>query len=265
MNKKPESEDIYYKKIKKLLIKHFSDEVPYYSSADLRPIEKTLLKKMKPKSFLLDVGCNAGRFSIPAAKNGFKVIGIDITKKTLDAAKIRAKKEKFKNVKFMEGDFTNLKFKSNFFDYAICPRFTFNAVATEKYRLKALKEMLRVVKKDGFVFIESFNKYYMGNGPVQPVKNVLRDFYRNVKIAFCNLANKKYNDFLPGDIIYENNKIIGLTVGFTHIPSIFELEKLAKKVGCKAKFLSIPEVKSGRKDLFKYFRYSICMFIDKHK
>lgn len=56
---------------------------------------------------------------------------------------------------------TNLFFKDKGFDYVFCPRFSINAVATFSQREKAIEEMLRIVKDDGIVFIESFNKFYL--------------------------------------------------------------------------------------------------------
>lgn len=199
----------YYKKIKELNIVHYAGEVSYYSKAPLRKVEKKLLSKLKPNTDLLDLGCGSGRFSVGAAQIGFNVTGVDITPQAIEAAKRKAEKSELTNVRFLVGDMTNLSFKDKNFDYVFCPRFSINAVATFSQRKKAIEEMLRIVKDDGIVFIESFNKFYLGKGIIFLLKNIIRDILRYISIFYSYLRNKKYLGLLPGDIVYKANKVKG--------------------------------------------------------
>jgi ubiquinone biosynthesis O-methyltransferase len=65
---------------------------------------KNYLPKVKDKE-VLDLGCGTGRYSIPLAKKGAKVTGIDFTRGMLDIAKKKAKEEKL-NIEFKQGDIT---------------------------------------------------------------------------------------------------------------------------------------------------------------
>jgi ubiquinone/menaquinone biosynthesis C-methylase UbiE len=253
----------YYNNIKRLNIAHYAGEVSYYSKASLRDVEKKILIKLKPSANLLDLGCGSGRFSVGAAQTGFKVVSVDITPQAIEVAKQRAKRLGITNVNFLCGDMTDLPFENKVFDYVFCPRFSINAVATFPKRKKAIEEMLRVAKDEGVVFIESFNKFYLGRGIIFLFKNIIRDFWKHLILIYCYLTRKSYTKLLPGDIIYESNKVIGAPKGYAHLPTIFELIKLIPK-NVKFKFYSIPQIIQNKKfDFLKFFRYSIWIFMTK--
>jgi len=263
MKKEIVDEEHYYNNIKRLNIVHYTGEISYYSKAPLRNVEKKILGKLKSNTNLLDLGCGSGRFSIGAAQMGFNTIGVDITPQAIETAKQRAKQLEITNVNFLCEDMTNLPFEDKVFDYTICPRFSINAVATFSQRRKAVKEMLRVVKNGGMVFIESFNIFYLGRGIVFLLKNIIRDFWRYLFLLYCYLTGKPYTRLLPGDIIYESNKIIGAPKGYAHLPTIFEIIRLIPK-NTRFKFYSISQIIQNRKfDFLKFFRYSIWIFITK--
>ncbi len=253
----------YYQKIKALNISHYAGEVPYYSKAHLRVVEITLLKKLPPGAVILDVGCGSGRFSIGAAEQGFKVTGLDITPAAIEASRQRAKELGLNNICFLVCDMIALPFEDEAFDYVFCPRFSLNAVPTFKHRQQAIQEMIRVVKSDGKVFIESFNNFYVGRGSLVLVKNLLRDCKRHFAIFVCYLTQKPYDGLLPGDIVYPNNKVPGAPDGYAHLPSVFELVRSIPH-GVTHKFSSFYELTNKiRKDWFKFFRYSIWITLEK--
>jgi len=251
----------YYARIKELNISHYAGEVSYYTQAPLREVEKKLLASIHEESKMLDVGCGSGRFSIGAAQSGHIVTAIDITPAAITAASEKAKHLKLGNISFFVSDMTEMPFPNNEFDYVFCPRFSINAVATFHKRKKAISEMMRVVKPGGIVYIESFNKLYLGRGPIMSIKNIFGDLQKQISIMICNLVDKKYDGLLPGDITYESNKIAGASKGYAHLPTIFELKKLLP-VNTAPKFYSSPQVLRGKGfDLLKYFRYSIWIFL----
>lgn len=253
----------YYAKIKKLNISHYAGETSYYTRAPLREVEKKILSSLPKQSKILDVGCGSGRFSIGAAQLGFSVTGIDITPAAIEAANKKAKDLKLNNINFIIGDMTDIKFKDNEFDYVFCPRFSINAVATFGKRRKAISEIIRTAKPGNTIYIESFNKLYLGQGPIAPIRNILTDLKRWLIIILCRLSSREYEGLLPGDITYESNKVAGASIGYAHLPTIFELSKLMPK-NIFYKFQSIPQVLGNKNfDLFKYVRYSIWIFITK--
>jgi len=264
MNYKAMNTENYYKKIKALNIVHYTGETSYYEKAPLRSVENALLKTLKPGSRILDLGCGSGRFSVGVAEQGFGVVGMDITPAAIAAAKNKALNVGVDNVSFLEGDMTLIPFPDNSFDYVFCPRFVINAVATQEKRKKSVTEMIRVVKPDGSVFIESFNKLYSGRGLGMPIRNIVRDIWRVIVLATCRLFKKEYKGLLPGDIVYPNNKVAGAPDGYAHLPTPFEFKKLVPR-GQKAKIYSITQILGNRKkpDIFKLFRYSMWIIVIK--
>ena len=115
-----------------------------------------LLKPVKNKK-ILDIGCGTGRNSIKLAKKGANVTGIDFSKNMLEIAKKKAKMVNLK-ISFKIGRVTNLPFSNNSFDKVTC-NLTLSHV---KNLNKALKEMKRVVKKNGIIVISDLNPFLCG-------------------------------------------------------------------------------------------------------
>ncbi len=256
------NQEKYYQKIKDLNISHYSGETSYYSRAPLRVIEKTLLERLPHGSKILDLGCGSGRFSVGAALLGLNVTGADITPAAIACAREKAKKEGV-DVTFLLADMTELPFEDNSFDFVFCPRFSINAVATLSKRKLAVNEMMRVVKPEGKIFIESFNKFYSGKGIAMPMRNLFIDLGRYFNIAKCYLLGKEYTGWLPGDLVYAANKVDSASIGYTHLPTIIEILSWSPVIKHR-KVYSIPQIVDKKKfDIFKFLRYSIWIIIDK--
>src|SRR4029453_15606554 len=58
---------------------------------------------------VLDLGCGDGTTAVPEAKPGADVVGIDIAWNLVEAGNSRAKEHGLTNLKFLEGDATNLE------------------------------------------------------------------------------------------------------------------------------------------------------------
>lgn len=136
------------------------EDVPDYylqaSSVDRRLINKVPLKEKK----LLNVGCGGHLVSdFYFAMKGADVVSIDMNRQTIETAKNKLAKldsKKDFNLQVMLEDGRDLSFPKNTFDIVV----SFSAVEhMEKYddRLKAIEEMARVVKPEGFVVITGPN------------------------------------------------------------------------------------------------------------
>jgi len=106
----------------------------------------------KDKS-ILDIGCGAGRTTFNLYEMGYKnIIGLDLTPEMISAAKT-INKEKKTDIEFIVGDAVELKFEDNSFEQAL---FSFNGlmqIPEKKNRIRALKEIKRVLTKNGiFIF-----------------------------------------------------------------------------------------------------------------
>ena len=58
---------------------------------------------------VLDLGCGDGTTALPAAKLGAEVLGIDIARNLVEAGNRRAAEQGLTNVKFQEGDASDLE------------------------------------------------------------------------------------------------------------------------------------------------------------
>jgi len=97
---------------------------------------------------VLDLGCGDGTTAIPAAKRGADVLGVDIASNLVAAGNRRAKDLGLANVRFQEGDATNLAgLKDRDFDFVVS---IFGAMFAPK-PADVAKEMVRVTRPGGRV------------------------------------------------------------------------------------------------------------------
>ena len=73
---------------------------------------------IKPDDKVLDVACGTGNLSIPAARRGARVTGVDIATNLLEQARARAAAEGLK-IQFDEGDAEQLAYPDDSFDWVI--------------------------------------------------------------------------------------------------------------------------------------------------
>lgn len=108
---------------------------------------KSFLKNKCSGKRILDYGCGDGINSTWLAEYGGEIIGIDLSKESLQIAKRRAEKEKMEErVKFLPMDCENLELPDNYFDIVFNGG-TFSSLDIDK----ALPEVSRVLKPKGFL------------------------------------------------------------------------------------------------------------------
>jgi cyclopropane fatty-acyl-phospholipid synthase-like methyltransferase len=89
------------------LYDHINDD----SAAFLLFVEKHLKKKGKLR--VLDLGCGTGKYSIPLAKKGFAVYGVDPSPHMLRVAEKKGRKEGLK-IRFCRGTVVSVKLRKGF-------------------------------------------------------------------------------------------------------------------------------------------------------
>src|SRR5438552_7778197 len=95
---------------------------------------------------VLDLGCGDGTTALPAAKLGADVVGVDIAQNLVEAGTKRAAAQGLRNIKFQEGDASNLEqLPDKGFDLVIT---IFGAMFAPK-PFDVAKEMVRVTKSGG--------------------------------------------------------------------------------------------------------------------
>lgn len=106
----------------------------------------------KSSQHVLDVACGTGNATIPVARSGAKVIGVDIAPNLLDQARKRAAEGKL-DINFQEGDAENLPFGDAEFDVVIS---MFGAMFAPRPELVAA-ELLRVTKPGGLIAMANWS------------------------------------------------------------------------------------------------------------
>jgi SAM-dependent methyltransferase len=117
-------------------------------AASMRESGEALVRTLGIKSGLtvLDLGCGDGTTAVPAAKLGADVLGVDIARNLVEAGNRRAQQEGLKNLRFQEGDATDLAgVRNDTFDLVVS---IFGAMFAPK-PFDVAKEMVRVTRAGG--------------------------------------------------------------------------------------------------------------------
>ena len=106
---------------------------------------KNFNNTINSNSKILDAGCGNGKNMTYFKKNGHTVKGIDFSDSLLKICKS-------KDLDVLNSDIRNLPFENNTFDNTISIA-VIHHLSTNEDRIKAIKELLRVTKKDGNILI----------------------------------------------------------------------------------------------------------------
>lgn len=117
------------------------------------------LKKYLPEdknSLILDAGGGTGRWALPLAKMGYKVILCDISRGMLEQAERKIHKEGLADkVKIKEEDITNLSFSEEMFDFVLCEDGPISISDSQKI----VRELCRVLKKGKKIWASVIGRY----------------------------------------------------------------------------------------------------------
>jgi cyclopropane fatty-acyl-phospholipid synthase-like methyltransferase len=157
--------------------------VDYEKECDiLRSIfEKFCIKK--PKT-LLDIGCGTGSHTIPFAKLGHNIAGIDISPSMIEKAKEKAEK-KGVNAKFYVQDMRNLDLETRF-DCAFCMFGAFGYLLTDEDLAHFLSGLSRHLNKDGIFVFEFWN---IGGLKPSPYKSWMKAQDENLTVYRLSESN----------------------------------------------------------------------------
>src|SRR5713101_427945 len=117
-------------------------------AATMRESGETLVEKLGITKGMqvLDLGCGDGTTALPEAKLGADVLGIDIARNLVEAGNRRAVEQGLTNIKFQQGDASNLaQVPDKSFDLVVS---IFGAMFAPK-PFEVAKEMVRVTRPGG--------------------------------------------------------------------------------------------------------------------
>jgi SAM-dependent methyltransferase len=110
---------------------------------------------------ILDAGCGTGWFTQLATKKGLNCIGYDTSWQLIEYAMEWSKRESI-DAKFVEGDLTKIDFDDETFDLCV----SMSALEHIKDWKAALKEIHRVLRPDGLLYINTTNGFHPKSGEV---------------------------------------------------------------------------------------------------
>ena len=216
--------------LKKHVIEEFSSKAAqemYIKKAaeGLWSSEKELIKKyFKPKSTVLDIGCGTGRTTIPLFRMKYRVTGIDLTPAMIKNAKKIAKSKRLK-IPYQVGDATRLKFRTASFDNALFSNQGWTQIPGKANRVKALKEVYRVLKP---------GSYYIFTSHVRRMKGFTWFWLKQwTKTAILKPLGFKIDELDFGDRFFERETrgTQWKTKQYIHIPNVREVKKQIADAG----------------------------------
>ncbi|MEP6703699.1 MAG: methyltransferase domain-containing protein [Acidobacteriota bacterium] len=145
---------------------------------------------------LLDIGCNWGRWSIAAARKGYKPIGIDPSLDAVLAAR-RVARQLNAEAAFVVGDARFLPFADNAFD-TVFSYGVFQHFSKENVRI-SLDEVTRVLRKGGSTLVQMPNKYG------------IRQYQQHRRRGFTEGEGFEVRYWTPSELMETFEKIFGPT------------------------------------------------------
>jgi ubiquinone/menaquinone biosynthesis C-methylase UbiE len=107
---------------------------------------KVFISRLDKNDTIIEIGCGNGKNLMHLQSNGFKkVSGCDISSEFVNICTN-------KQLNVIEADILNLPYQSNTFDAVLCVAVIHHLI-TENDRIMAIKELFRITKQNGLIFI----------------------------------------------------------------------------------------------------------------
>jgi len=138
--------------------------VSKYSTVGLWPSEREMIQRFwHPGGRILDLGCGAGRTTVPLRQAGYQVVGVDIAQPMVSQAKLFAENMDL-DFPMAVGDATDLPLDTNCLDGILFSYNGIELIPKQSGKISALREAYRVLKPGGTLIFtthafEAFNKY----------------------------------------------------------------------------------------------------------
>ena len=231
---------------------NLDDFVPFSINKYLRSpfeyIQDNYCRNLNDKK-ILDYCCGSGLNSVFLSKMGAKVIGIDISKQSIEVAKKRFENHKLKNFDFFQMDAHSLNFKDNYFDIIVCYK-SFLYLNLDK----AFKELNRVLKHNGkLIILENIGDNFVFNY-YRFLKHILKSrkySYELNKLKSTDL-NISYNYFNTYETVY-----------FDFFSIFGKLIEDIFKISISKKLLYSLDVLMFRKLKFKFLAFTVVKILIK--
>ena len=174
------NQNIYLRNNSSFNKKKFLSKVQKFLTQRLKSLglNKTFFKGKK----VLDCGCGAGRFTYILSKfNPSKIFGVDISKENIKIAK---KVFMNKNTFYKVGNNLKIPFKSEQFDFV----YSSGVVHHTKNMKKAIKELFRVCKKGGLIYLYVYGKGGIYWDARQKMNKLMKKIPQNYTQKFLDIT-----------------------------------------------------------------------------
>jgi len=131
---------------------------------------------------ILDLGCGTGGHALILAEKGYKVTGIDLSRKMLEIGERKAKKRRL-NIKFIKGDIRNTELNQKF-DAVISMFAVMSYQVANQDLISTFKTAWKHLKKNGlFIFDIWFGPAVLTQKPSDRFKVIEKDNERIIRFA----------------------------------------------------------------------------------
>ncbi len=194
--------------------------------------EKLLVDEYFSKgSSVLDIGCGAGRTTVPLYDLGYKVTGVDITPKLIEIAQQNAN-ETSKLINYQVGDATKLNYPNQFFDNVL---FSFNGwsmIPSAEGRFEAAKEIFRVLKVGGHYIFCVHKRNFFGQE--------LTWITQMIRLYILKPLGYKTKEMDYGDYYFRKDSETTYPIQqFVNFMNVEDVKKLHEQLGFKLELMKM--------------------------
>ena len=170
---------------------------------EMQEYAKEVKKYLTENANVLEVAPGPGYFSIELAKmENYKITGIDISADFINICKINAQRENV-NINFVQGNVSAMPFEDNIYDFIFCSA----AFKNFKQPVTALREMNRVLKNNGIVFIIDMNRNASKQALYKEAEKISKSGFERwfMKTTFKGLCKGAYSKKELEDMIKQTS------------------------------------------------------------
>jgi len=191
--------------------------------ADQNPTQRQIQfikDTLEQRGPVLDLGCGTGRHMISLIKEGYEIVGMDISLNLLKIAKTR-----LSGIQLIRADMRRLPFKTGAFAEVVSMDTSLGYLPTEKDDLQSLREIHETLKHGGALIVDVFNRdqlmqKYGPKCPITPKEKEYQSF---------TLSQKRTVDKDGGklrDLWVIHDKADWETKVFRHVARLYALKDL---------------------------------------
>jgi SAM-dependent methyltransferase len=176
---------------------------------------KFVRKHVSTSGLVLDLNCGSGRHAMQLHKEGYHIIGLDLSSHLISIAKTKAA-ELGISLALVKADMRNLPFRSEAFENVISLDSSYGYLPTDIEDIKSLNEVHRIMTQTGSFLFDVFNGEYMSKRYAKKFR--IRELFFGLakfSVFFGLFRQRDYPDFClvkKRNVTDEGKKLIDVWV-----------------------------------------------------